>query len=57
VSGCEHRSQIFVPHEDDPDVLVQMCLNCGSALGVTHPDDPELEDIGHSLGDPDEEDY
>jgi hypothetical protein len=44
---------MFVPTEDDPDVMAQICLQCHEILAVVGPDDPELEEIGHSLGDPD----
>jgi hypothetical protein len=54
---CEHRKQMFVPSEDDPEVMAQICLQCHEILAVAYPDDGELEAIGDSLGDPDEEDY
>jgi hypothetical protein len=46
---------MFVPSEDDPDVMAQICLQCDTILAVVDPLDGELEDIGHSLGDPDPE--
>ena len=56
MNRCRHRTVIFVPHEDDPDVMVQVCVNCSKVLSVATPYDGEIEDIGHSLGDPSEED-
>lgn len=53
---CEHRRQVFIPHEDDPSVMVQVCVNCSKVLSIAAPGDAEIEAIGHSLGDPDEED-
>lgn len=53
---CKHTSQMFVPSEDNPEVMAQVCLQCHQILAVIVPDDGELEDIGHSLGDPDPED-
>jgi hypothetical protein len=47
---------MFVPKEDDPEVMAQLCLQCHEILSVVFPGDGELEDIGHSLGDPDPED-
>ncbi len=52
---CKHTTQVFVPSEDDPEVMAQICLNCHEVLAVVEPDDGELEDIGHSLGDPEED--
>lgn len=54
--NCKHTSQMFVPSEDDPEIMAQFCLQCHTILAVVHPLDGELEDIGHSLGDPSEED-
>jgi hypothetical protein len=40
-----------VPKEDDPNVMAMVCLDCHEILEVFGPGD--LEDEGHSLGDPD----
>ena len=55
MSRCRHRTVVFVPHEDDPAIMVQLCVNCSEVLGVAMPYDGEIEDIGDSLGDPSEE--
>lgn len=54
MSACPHTSRVFVPKEDDPDVMLDVCLQCGEIQGVSTPDD--LEELGASLGDPDEDD-
>jgi len=41
---------MFVPSEDDPDVMADVCLLCKTVLGVVTPG-AELEEIGDSLGD------
>jgi hypothetical protein len=50
------KGQVFIPHEDDPEVVIRWCLECGQPVEIYTPDDGELEGIGHSLGDPSEED-
>ncbi len=54
--ACQHTKQVFVPSEDDPEVMAQVCRQCHAILAVVDPLDGEIESIGHSLGDPDEED-
>jgi hypothetical protein len=53
---CQHRRRIFVPHQDDPRYLADICISCQSLMGWTGPGDPELELIGDSLGDPEGDD-
>jgi len=48
---------MFVPSEDDPDVMADVCLLCNTVLGVVIPGDPELEEIGDSLGDPEGDEW
>jgi hypothetical protein len=55
--ACPHTSRMFVPHEDDPNTLVDLCLLCHRVMGTTGPGDPELEAIGDSLGDPEGDEW
>ena len=54
---CPHTTRMFIPREDDPSVLVDLCLLCDEIQGVTYTGDPELEEIGASLGDPEGDEW
>lgn len=55
--GCPHTRRMFVPREGDPEVMADVCLLCHQVLGSTYPGDPELADIGDSLGDPEGDEW
>ncbi len=55
MNDCDHRTRMFVPSEDDPELMADLCLKCHKVLGFSGPDDPELAEIGDGLGDPDPE--
>ena len=29
---CEHKKQITVQHEDDPNIMITLCMLCGEVL-------------------------
>ena len=49
MAACKHRRLVYVPLEDQPEILAEVCLDCHTTLDTSGPDDPELRAIGESL--------